>query len=61
MYRDIVAKAPNNPTYRYHLATALIQKGDKHSARQELDTALKNGPSPTEQGRIRDLIAKVGS
>jgi tetratricopeptide (TPR) repeat protein len=61
MYRDIVSKVPNNPTYRYHLAMALMQKGDKHSARQELDTALKNGPTPTEQGRIRDLIAKVGS
>ncbi len=51
VYRTSSRKLPTTRRTQYHLATALIQKGDKHSARQELDAALRNGPSPDRAGQ----------
>lgn len=60
LFRELVSKNPNNATYRYHLAMALFQKGDRPSAKQECDVALKSNPSKEEQTKIKDLIAKLG-
>lgn len=38
-----VARAGNSATYRYHLGMALAGKGDKASARRELEQALRLG------------------
>jgi tetratricopeptide (TPR) repeat protein len=57
--KDLVKKDPANPTFRYHYGMALIQKGDKLSARRELETALKNKPSKDEVGKIQDLLTKL--
>lgn len=60
IFRDLVRKHPNNPTFHYHLGMALYQKGDRASARQALQTALRNKPSPEEASRIKELLARVG-
>lgn len=60
IYEQLIAKQPNNPTFRYHYAMALLQKGDKARARQELLTALRNRPAKEEEGRIRELMARIG-
>lgn len=61
IFRDCVTKAPNHPTYRYHLGMALLQKGDKVKAKQELQTALTNKPSSKEEeDGIRDLLSRIG-
>jgi Flp pilus assembly protein TadD len=60
MIRELVGKQPNNPTYHYHLALALYQKGDKPSAKKELSTALSLKPSAADQTRIRALMGKIG-
>ena len=60
MLRDIVAKRPENATFRIHLAMALMQKGDKAGARKELAAAESNKPNTDERRKIKDLIAKVG-
>ncbi len=57
--RDLVAKSPSNPTYRIHLAMALLQKGDKASAKKELAAASENKPNVDQQRRIKELMAKV--
>ena len=57
---DIVNKKPNQPTFRYHLGAAWLQKGEKAKAKRELDAALANRPSREETGRIKDLLAKAG-
>ncbi len=44
---SIFEKNPDNPTFRYHLAMALLGKGDKEQARKELETALTKKPSLT--------------
>jgi tetratricopeptide (TPR) repeat protein len=59
IFRNNVTKAPRNATYRYHLAMALYQKGDKVRARQELQSALTSNPSKEEAAGIRDLMAKI--
>jgi tetratricopeptide (TPR) repeat protein len=60
IFRDLVEKQPEHSTYRYHLAMALFQKGDRISAKKELETALRNKPSRDEEAKIRDLMAKLG-
>ncbi len=60
VFKDLVEKQPNNPTYRYHLAMALFQKGDRPSAKQECEAALRVSPSKDEQAKIKELIAKIG-
>jgi Flp pilus assembly protein TadD len=60
LYRPLVAQAPGNATFRYHLGMALSQKGDKIAARKELEAALRNRPSKEEEGKIRELMAKIG-
>jgi Tfp pilus assembly protein PilF len=38
---------------------ALVQKGDKVRAKQELQTALSSHPSKEDEASIRELIAKI--
>jgi tetratricopeptide (TPR) repeat protein len=60
VFRDLVAREPKNATIRYHFGMALLQKGDKLSAKKELQTALQNNPSKEEAAKIKELIAKIG-
>jgi Flp pilus assembly protein TadD len=59
-FRTLVVKAPSNPTYHYHYALALLQKGDRENARKECQTALADKPKKQEEDQIRQLMAKVG-
>jgi len=59
LFKNNVTKVPTNPTYRYHLAMALYQKGDKANAKQELQKALTNHPSKEEEAHIKELIGKI--
>jgi Flp pilus assembly protein TadD len=60
IFQRLVTRAPDNSTYRYHLGMALSQKGDRPRAIKELQQALHNNPSKEEEGKIRDLIGKLG-
>lgn len=40
IFMELTRKDPNNTMYRYHLAQAFLQKGDKPKAKKELDDAL---------------------
>ncbi|MBL8232949.1 MAG: tetratricopeptide repeat protein [Bryobacterales bacterium] len=59
IFREIVGKDQKNPTYRYHLAVALAQKGDKPAARKEAEEALRNSPSKQDEARIRELLSRI--
>lgn len=59
IFKDLVVKEPDNSTFHYHYALALKQKGDKASARRELETALKNKPSKDEAGKIQDALKNL--
>lgn len=59
-FRTLVVKAPQNPTYHYHYAMALLQKGDRETAKKECQTALADKPNKQQENDIRQLMAKVG-
>jgi predicted Zn-dependent protease len=59
IFKDLVEKDPANSTFHYHYGLALMQKGDKSSARRELEIALKDKPSKDEAGKIQDLLNKL--
>lgn len=61
IFKDLVAKAPNHATFRYHLAMALSQKGDRTRAIKELQEAMKNNPTNKEKGEIQALLSKLGA
>jgi tetratricopeptide (TPR) repeat protein len=59
IFQELVTNHPNQSTYRYHLAMALNQKGDKPRAIKECQEALKNNPSKEERQRIQDLLTRL--
>lgn len=60
LFQDLVTKQPNNPIYHYHYGMALQQKGDRASAKRELQKALADSPSKPQEQQIRDLLSKLG-
>lgn len=59
VFRDLVQKDPNNALFRYHLGMALLQKGDRPTAKKELELAMKSKPSKDQADKIRDLLQKI--
>jgi Flp pilus assembly protein TadD len=60
VFKELVAKAPHQATYRFHLGMAYSQKGDKTKAMEQLKEALKSNPHADEKDKIQALIAKLG-
>ena len=60
IFRELVQKEPERSTFHYHLAMALFQKGDKIQAKRALQEALSKQPPKDEEGRIRELLARIG-
>jgi tetratricopeptide (TPR) repeat protein len=60
IYDALVAKEPSRSTFRYHRGMALVQKGDKIQAKKELETALRSNPPKDEEGKIRELLQRIG-
>jgi tetratricopeptide (TPR) repeat protein len=59
VFGNLVKKYPNYPAFRYHLGMALLDKGDKKSAKRELETALAAHPSRQDEARIKVLLSKI--
>lgn len=57
--RGLVKKYPNEPTYRYHLAVALLQDKQSSDAKQELQAALSVHPPKDLYGKIQDKLAQI--
>jgi len=58
-FKELVMADPNRATYRYHYGMALLQKGDKPSAKRELQAAIKFNPSKDDAGKIQKLLASI--
>ncbi|MEP7353552.1 MAG: tetratricopeptide repeat protein, partial [Acidobacteriota bacterium] len=58
-FSDLVRKAPADPNYHYHYGKALLQKGDKQSARRELEASLKSNPSKDVASAVQDLLKSI--
>jgi len=59
IFAELVEKDAKNPIFRYHLAVALAQKGDKTSAKRECEKALQNNPSRDDAAKIRELMSRI--
>ena len=59
-FKTLVLQAPQNPTYHYHYAMALSQKGDRVNAKKECEAALANRPPRALENEIRALMARLG-
>ena len=58
-FRELNQTDPNRASFHMHYGMALLQKGDKPSARKELETAIRFNPSKDEAGKIRELLAAL--
>jgi tetratricopeptide (TPR) repeat protein len=59
IFRDLLSKKPEHVTWRYHLAIALVQKGDRLQAKKEIETAMKNKPSAEETQKLKELLGRI--
>lgn len=59
-FKSLVVQAPQNPTYHYHYAMALLQKGDRETAKKECQSALADKPNKEETDQIHQLMTKLG-
>jgi Flp pilus assembly protein TadD len=59
IFSDLVQKDPNNPTFHFHYAMALAQKGDKPGAKNEYEKALSHKPSKAEEQAIHEQLQKM--
>jgi tetratricopeptide (TPR) repeat protein len=59
IFANLVKKSPDDPSFRYHLGSALLKKGDREKARAELELALERKPRPSEEKSIRGLLTRI--
>ena len=59
IFRKVVQDYPQNPTFHFHLAMALLKEGDKQGAKDEAEKAMKNAP-PQQQTQIRTFVGQIG-
>ncbi len=59
IFSSLVRKYPEEPLYRYHLAAALYEKGDRTRAKGEAQLALDRKPTAGDEKRIRELLARL--
>jgi tetratricopeptide (TPR) repeat protein len=59
IFKRVVQDDPQNSTYRFHLAMALLKQGDKRGAREEAQRAMKTAQQP-EQDQIRTFVNQIG-
>ncbi len=60
VFRTLTASNPDNPTFHYHLAMVLLQKGDKNTAKTELQNALSKKPSGEIRHDVEAALSKIG-
>ncbi len=60
IFRQVVQDNPQNPTYHFHLAMALLKGGDKQGAKEEAQKALQSSPQPEQQDKIRTFVNQIG-
>jgi tetratricopeptide (TPR) repeat protein len=59
VFKDLTAQVPTNPVFHYHYGMALLQKGDKPSAKREFEAALADNPSTGDAAKIKELLQKI--
>lgn len=58
--KGLVAKYPNQPSFRYHLGLALLQAGDREAAKREFKASLSQNPPIELRSEIEAALSKLG-
>ena len=56
---SLTTKYPDDNTFRYHYAVALMQSGDRAAAKSQAETALAKNPSGELAGELRGLVSQA--
>jgi Flp pilus assembly protein TadD len=59
IFQELITKNPLRPTFHYHLAMAMAQKGDKAQAKDEVKKALGLNPASDEKKQIQDFQGRL--
>ena len=59
-FQRALKRKPSQGLYRYHLALALIGKGDRSEAKRELEKAFRQNLDPSDQAKIQELLKSGG-
>lgn len=57
--QSLTARYPDNNTFRYHYAVALMQSGDRAAAKRQAETALAKKPPAELAGQLRDVLVQA--
>lgn len=60
IFKQVVEENPNNATYHFHLAMALLKQGDRAGAKEEAEKALRNSPQQEQEQKIRTFMSQIG-
>lgn len=60
VFRGLTATNPDNATFHYHFAMVLLKKGDKATAKAELQNALAKKPSDEVRHSAEQELSKIG-
>jgi len=60
VFVDLAKTYPDNSVYRYHLGAALLQKGERQKAGDELQAALNAHPDSLTATNVRRLLQSLG-
>jgi Flp pilus assembly protein TadD len=59
VFRVLTQNYPDNPTYHYHFGMALLQKGDRVTAKTELKTCLAKNPPGEVRRDVEAALSKI--
>jgi Flp pilus assembly protein TadD len=59
VFKDLVQQSPTNASFHYHFGMALLQKGDRPSAKRELEAAMKYNPNKDDGPKIKQLLQSL--
>ncbi|HYK18426.1 MAG TPA: tetratricopeptide repeat protein [Bryobacteraceae bacterium] len=59
MLSSLINENPDNVTFRYHYAAALLKSGDRAAAKRQLEAALAKQPTQPIEKNIRALLAQA--
>lgn len=57
IFQKAVKKQPNQGVFRYHLALALLAKGDQVQAKRELEQAVRQNLLPADKKKAEELLS----
>jgi tetratricopeptide (TPR) repeat protein len=60
VFRGLTETNPDNATFHYHFAMVLLKKGDKATAKTELQNALAKKPSDEVRHDVEAELSKIG-